>query len=153
MVCRLEQGEALEHPRRRVIYDAIKAEPGQNFRALSKRLGIPAGTLSHHLMVLWRSGLIWCANHGCRRRHFPGQKPPTEELVQRELARHGLDELDRRMLAAVGSQSLNQKAFIDQFPELPRSSVQWRLGRLARQGFLVVRHIGRRIVYHAGVTP
>lgn len=151
-MCRLNESEALEHPRRSLIYELIKAEPGLNFRALARRAGIAPGTVQFHLRVLCYSRLIWCTYHGSRHRFFPGTEPINEEGIQKALALHALDGLDRRVLDLVRDNPRNQKAVLDEFPQLPRSTVQHRLSRMVRQGFLVVRPRGRHIVYHAGVA-
>jgi predicted transcriptional regulator len=55
----------LEHPARSKIMQAIEAEPGVHFLALSRRLAIGNGTLDHHLRKLEQANLV-------RRHSSPG---------------------------------------------------------------------------------
>jgi len=50
--------EALKHPLRRKIIAYLLENPGSSVRQLSRGLGISVGSLSGHLVILERVGLI-----------------------------------------------------------------------------------------------
>ncbi|MEZ0345692.1 MAG: helix-turn-helix domain-containing protein [Infirmifilum sp.] len=50
--------EALEHPLRREIVSFLIENPGLSVRQLARQLGISIGTLSGHLVILERVGLV-----------------------------------------------------------------------------------------------
>lgn len=50
--------EDLGHPRREVIYDALRAQPGLNLRQLMRATGLSAGVVRHHLEVLEERDLV-----------------------------------------------------------------------------------------------
>lgn len=58
--------EALSNPLRRQIVLAVMENPGINVRQLAKALGIGPGTLSGHLLILQRLGLVREERNGRR---------------------------------------------------------------------------------------
>jgi DNA-binding transcriptional ArsR family regulator len=63
---------ALEHPRRRALYDLVRAEPGQSYREIQRALGWPNGTLTNHLARLSEAGLLRTRPHRNTVRYFDG---------------------------------------------------------------------------------
>ena len=135
------------HPRRGAILALLEAEPGLCFRELMRRTGIGAGSLDHHVRRLVRAGMVWRVRHGPRILHFATDGP---RRVREAVMRHGLDPVDQAILAwSRTAGPRRQLAFLDAPPAqgMPRSSVQHRLGRLVRQGFLHADRKGRSLVY------
>ncbi|MGB9708471.1 MAG: winged helix-turn-helix domain-containing protein [Infirmifilum sp.] len=50
--------EALSHPLRRAIVSCLIENPGLSVRQLARELGVSIGSLSGHLVILERVGLI-----------------------------------------------------------------------------------------------
>lgn len=76
---RLARGEALAHPQRRRVYEAIGAAPGASPSDLMRALGLANGALLHHLSVLEREGLVTRVDGGRAARLFlAGQHSPAE---------------------------------------------------------------------------
>lgn len=55
---RIEDDKVLDHPTRRRIHDAIQAEPGIHFQALSRKADVGRGALDHHLRKLVASDIV-----------------------------------------------------------------------------------------------
>lgn len=55
---RIEDDQVLDHPTRRRIHDAIQAEPGIHFQALSRKAGVGRGALDHHLRKLVAADVV-----------------------------------------------------------------------------------------------
>jgi len=139
---RLGGPEALEQPNRRALHALIVADPGINFRELSRRSGIAAGTVRHHLTMLARAGLVVEKGFGATRRFFPvGRADGAWEhvVLMRE---PGLRELHGWIEAHGGAA---QSAILDAMAAQgwSRSTTQHRLQRLAESGSLHVRWQGR----------
>jgi predicted transcriptional regulator len=141
---------ALRHPKRRALYELIRAEPGQSFRGLQRRLGWQNGTLSNHMARLLDARLVasrryrntvryfesaacadaaWAAavvlaNPDLRRLHGWLQAHPTS--TQGAVVAHGL--------AAWGWR---------------RSTTQDRLRELEEGGVVEVQRHGRKALYSA----
>jgi predicted transcriptional regulator len=55
---RVQEPDALRHPTRKAVAEAVRAEPGVHFAELHRRLHLPRGTLSHHLGKLVETGVL-----------------------------------------------------------------------------------------------
>ncbi|MCA1812020.1 MAG: hypothetical protein LC623_08430 [Halobacteriales archaeon] len=145
------------HPRRDLILAIIEEQPGLSFRALERATGFKRGTLHYHVLALMRAGAVWTTRHGQALRHFPGQQPSPAE-VRRLLVEHALDEVDRGIVAWL--REVGPRRQVEVLEGLartgvPRSSLQLRLNRLAKQGFLTRQEGARSVLYIAedGLTP
>src|SRR5687768_6111121 len=143
---RIAPQDALEHPRRRIVMDAIQARPGLGFRDLVRLTSIASGTLRHHLTVLRRSRLIWGTQHDAKVLHFPIQVPHEAHALPEVLAKHVLDDFDSRILQHLrgAAAPVFQKALLDAHPPaVPRSTIQHRIKRLVRWGLITENRQGR----------
>jgi predicted transcriptional regulator len=144
------------HPKRNLILAVVEEQPGISLRALGRATGFKQGTLQYHLLALLRMGRIWTTRHGQRLRHFTGQQPSPAE-VRELLVEHALDEVDRRIVAWL--REAGPKRQVEALDALagtgvPRSSLQLRLNRLVKQGFLRRREWARAVTYEAaGASP
>ncbi len=74
----LTVGDALRNPVRRRIVRYLLENPGASIRELSRELGVSLGSVSGHIVILERVGLIREVKRGNRlelyvdRRHFLG---------------------------------------------------------------------------------
>lgn len=135
------------HPRRARLMAILAESPGLGLRQLGCRSGIPLGTLAHHLALLIRSGAVWTTRHGPRLLHFPAPRLDGPTPVRLAVEAHALDDFDRDLIAYLRAAPQVQKRIIERYPDLPRSTVQHRLARLVKWGFLTVREQGRCLRY------
>jgi DNA-binding IclR family transcriptional regulator len=124
----------------------IEAERCLHFRDLARRSGLPTGTLAHHLSVLQRSGLIDQAAARGLRLVFVPSLGPTAAVRTWVLRKDGLAEL---YAYVARSGPVAQRAVLDAFAALPRSTVQHRLHQLVRGGCITTREQGRFVHYAA----
>ncbi|MDI6887987.1 MAG: DUF2330 domain-containing protein, partial [Candidatus Thermoplasmatota archaeon] len=68
---KLKKEAILDHYTRGRIHGFIEANPGAHFNLIKRTLGLNNGTLSYHLRVLEKSGLIKHSNDGFKERFYP----------------------------------------------------------------------------------
>ncbi len=134
---------------RLAVLAAIRAQPGLTFRGVVRVSGIAAGTAGHHVAMLERAQHAWTIHVGFRRLHFPGPRPAMESDQARHLVA-ALDELDRSLLGFIAAHpGAAQGDVVKAFVPRQRSSIQHRLGRLVKRGFVATRLSGRYVLYTA----
>jgi predicted transcriptional regulator len=146
---RLTKEQALEHPRRRRIFEYIQQNPGANFREVARRTGIAAGTVRHHLNVLARSDIIVEHQHGSTVRLFENLSKFQANWADHVLLREpSLGELYDWLKANPGAP---QKAVLEGMEPQgwSRSTTQHRLSRLVDGGLATIRLQGRLKIYTA----
>jgi DNA-binding transcriptional ArsR family regulator len=146
---RLTKEQALEHPRRRRIFEYIQENPGANFREVARRTGIAAGTVRHHLNVLARSDIIAEHQHGSTVRLFENLSKFQANWADHVLLREpSLGELYDWLKANPGAP---QKAVLEGMEPQgwSRSTTQHRLSRLVDGGLATIRLQGRLKIYTA----
>lgn len=150
---RLSKEEALEHPRRKQIFDYIQEHPGANFREVARNTGIAAGTVRHHLNVLGRAGQIVEHAHGSTVRLFENHGRFDHNWSDLVLLREpALARLHAWLKENPGAP---QKAVLEAMePEgWSRSTTQHRLARLVDGGLATIRLQGRLKLYSAAERP
>ena len=139
--------DALEHPSRRRLYDAVKADPGANFRALGRATGLAAGTTRHHLSKLVRAGCLAELGFRCTRRFFPNEATYAQGWETRVLLREApLKEVHDWVHANPGRPQKDVLAAMEARGS-SRSTTQHRLSRLVDRQVLHVRFQGRLMLY------
>ena len=137
--------DALAHPRRAGIHDAVRRHGVLNFNALGRLLGCPAGTLSHHLDVLRIHGLV---AESCQDRlrlvHDPGLNA-VEAHRRFVLRQPGL----AAVYGIIAQAPHFQRDLFEALPDVPRSTVQHRVARLVREGLVKAHAQGRLMRYEA----
>jgi DNA-binding transcriptional ArsR family regulator len=86
---RLAKARILEQPTRERIAEAVKAEPGITFGDLQRRLGLAAGSLTHHARKLEDAGVLFSSPDGQQRRFFhsgQGRVAAIPPLAERAVA-------------------------------------------------------------------
>lgn len=146
MTC--EGGEA----RRQIIEEALRRRPGLSFRRVCHVTHIPSGTTRHHLNVLVRQQRIWYTRVGPRLAHFAGAKPETE-AARRDAVVATFDYVDSVLYRVARDEGpVPQKSMLDRF-DGPLSTVQHRIKRLVRLGFLKECPQGRYKFYTVAWSP
>ena len=148
---RLLPREALAAPRRRHIMEAVRGNPGVAFRELSRLIGLPPGTLRHHLNVLRRAQCIVERQHGARLCFFHAESDANwvETVLRREPALAVL--LDWLKLNPRVPQSDVLLAM--EIQGWSRSTTQHRLSRLVDGGAATVFLQGRFKLYSSATQP
>lgn len=143
---RISQEEALEHPKRQVIYDYVLKAPGATFREVVRETGYATGTTRHHLTILKRSKAIMEQKYAQTLRYYENHGKYDDSWDTVALLREPeLAELHEWLMANPG---MNQKSIIAAF-DWSRSTVQHRLNRLVDGGLAVIRPMGRQNLYEA----
>lgn len=145
---RIRKSQALEHPNRRRLLDAITSIPGMSFTALLQTTGLSAGTARHHLNILSTLDLIQMTPVGTSVRHYP------QGLQQGQ--RIGLAVLQsdhaRDICAAIAAHPrITQRGVLLALGgRLPRSSIQFKLRQLTESQVLTAERAGKRVLYAPG---
>lgn len=139
--------------RRAAILTAVAARPGCSYRELHRVTGIAGRTLTHHIWMLRRMGLLQIALAPGRNRHYPAGRPVPS---------FGQDLLERRpelrmLLDWLTSQPLMpQKCVLEHTSQAwgwKESTTQQRLDRLVAVQLLERRTIGLRGITYVPVRP
>ena len=150
---RLSKAQALEHPRRKLIFEYVQQHPGANFREVARKTNIAAGTVRHHLTILERSGHLverphlgtvrLFENHGKFDHNWSDVvllREPTLAVIHDWLRDHPQSP---------------QKAILEAMEHIgwSRSTTQHRLARLVDGGLATIRLQGRLKIYTAAQSP
>lgn len=149
LALRIRQGNVLDNPRRRHIFDAIKERPGLTNSNLCQATGVPRTTLLFHLTILQRSKLIVAKGTTRTARFFENHgKFDASWKAHEALAESGSHELVA-FVGQVGS-SIRQTDLVDLASRtigLPRSTVQRKLSKLVKAGLLNSNRVGGVLRY------
>ncbi|MBW3583502.1 MAG: winged helix-turn-helix transcriptional regulator [Euryarchaeota archaeon] len=138
---RLERDAVLNNARRSEIFAAIQNTPGISFGDIRRRLGLPSGSLVHHLGVLERHGFVRCVREGFRTRFYVRGEPldgkpyltrTQEALLQALRANPGI--LQKHLAQIVG---------------LSRQGVRYHVAQLEAMGLVQVRGKGTARLHFA----
>lgn len=131
---RLLLDDALAHPLRCEIFDAIASRPGETAGGIARRFDVERRTALHHLAVLRDFGLVTPARVGKRLRYFLNGGTYRTEQMQACVA---LSNANARAIAALllarPGMSLTH---LTEVSGLPKTTVQGQLARLRRLGTL-----------------
>lgn len=150
---RLSKDQALEHPRRKQIFEYIQRHPGANFREVARNTSIAAGTVRHHLNVLERAGQVVEHSHGSTVRLFENHGKFQHDWADRVLLREpALGQLHAWLKDNPGSP---QKVVLEamEVEGWSRSTTQHRLSRLVDGGIVSIRLQGRLKLYSVAERP
>jgi len=135
---RQREEELLDVPNRRLVHDAVVANPGIGFRELVRSTGLAIGTVRHHLTVLHRHGRIVEHVNGSSKAFFENHGKYDRDWQEVAVLRgRGLGALhewirlhpnasQKTMVEAMGARGWTRRA------------TQHRLGKLVGQGLVVV---------------
>lgn len=143
---RLTKAEALEHPRRKAIFEHIQRNPGTSFRETARTVGIAAGTVRHHLNVLERAGMVVERPHGATVRFFEQKDSDADWVSVVMLREPALKVLHDWLKLHPGSP---QTGILEAMEEQgwSRSTTQHRLLRLVDSGLVAIKLQGRYKMY------
>lgn len=137
---RIAGADAARAPTRRRILDLLHERPGLGAAEAARVLALDPTTIRYHLRRLAREGLA--VEHGvpARPRYFAaGSVAPAQR------ARHCATDARRRVLDAVAAAPGLTPTVLARGLALARPTVSWHVGRLARDGLVVVERAGREV--------
>lgn len=147
---RIAKERLLDHGSRERLLDAIRAKPGQAVADLAERTGYPRNTVTYHLRVLEREGLVSSTRNGRNRLFFaPGSLPQRANADGFAALRH---ETTLAMARAIGANpGVDQKALCESVGLSP-SLAHWHADRLVASGLVDKRREGRYVRYYPGAA-
>lgn len=147
---RIARENLLDHGSRERLLDAIRDRPGLAVADLAKATSTPRNTVTYHLRVLEREGLVTSKRNGRNRLFFaPGaaERRMSDEAIA--ALRH---ETSRAMAVEIGATpGLDQQALCQKFGLQP-SLAHWHADRLVASGIAEKRREGRRVRYYPGAS-
>ncbi|WP_287585836.1 helix-turn-helix domain-containing protein [Candidatus Borrarchaeum sp.] len=137
----------LMHPLRRNIYKLICESPGAYFFELASELSAPHGTLSWHLKMLGRAGLIQTMKFGGKRIYYP----KVLRSAQAETAYVALKSgTARNIFEYITNNEGCHQLEIAESLGIHHDTVRWHASKLRKAGLIDVMREGRRIRYYVG---
>lgn len=130
---RLAPARLLEHPRRRVIYEHVVANPGVYNRELQRAVGGEWGTFAFHLRTLVTGGYLRVERQGPYALVFPVSAPRAGGPVIPH-------PVTRRVFDAVPSQGIVRFADLQKVTGLSRQLLSHHVRALENKGLLRVAH-------------
>lgn len=144
---RIRQGDHLAG-KRGEIYQAICNKPGISFGSVREHVGMTGGGgPQYHLYVLEKLEYVQSFRVGRHRRYFAA----GDEHYRRNRIRAILTSPIYRETASAVSRRPGavQREIADEFPEVSRQAVSYRLGRLETAGAIARTIENRRAFYYA----
>ncbi|WP_308191826.1 ArsR/SmtB family transcription factor [Kitasatospora humi] len=102
--------KALADPTRRLLLDRLREQNGQTLRELCERLEMARQSVTQHLDVLVRAGLVTVVRRGRERLHHLNPVP-IHEIEERWIA--GFDRLRLDVISAIKNQAEQERAMSD----------------------------------------
>lgn len=133
MFTRIRDDDLLNHPRRREVHDAIQADPGIHFQALSRNVGGGRGSLDHHLRKLQQGGLVVRQETAGRTSFFPKGAVDRRVMQAAPLLRAGST---RSVLDLIAAKPGSQCADVAAATGLSNPTVSYHLGKLRKAGLV-----------------
>ena len=135
------------HPLRREIYQLVCETPGSYFYEIVSALDSPQGTLSWHLRMLEKDGLIKSAKFGGKRLYFP-------KMLRSESAEKAFVILKNSTAAKVFDHIVNNpgcyQTEIAEILGIHHDTVRHHIVRLAEAELIDIMRDGRTVKYFPG---
>ncbi len=137
----------LRHPRRRLIANALEANPGMEVATLARSAGLSRGVARYHLAILSRAGLVWFVQVGGRTAVFrTGSAARTAGALQAVLLRRTPVQ---RLYALLQTDPHLDQTIIAQRLGMTQQRVSFLLGRMREAALVDASSDGRRATYAA----
>ena len=136
---RIQKEDVLDQFVRGEIYGYIKANPGAHYNQIIRELDVKNGTLSYHLHMLEKTGMIKSRKEGLRYRAFypTGIKFPKAE-------RYRLTELQTNIIKLIKeNEGISQKE-IARALDIKHQTINYNIKVLQQTGLIRLRKKGRK---------
>ena len=141
MYTRIQKEDVLDQFVRGEIFGFIKTNPGVHYNEIMRELDMKNGTLSYHLYMLEKTGMIKSRREGVRFRAFypTGMKFPQNE-------RYRLTELQTKIIKNIRENpGVNQKWIAKKLDE-KHQTISYNVKVLQQAGLVNLRKKGRKTV-------
>lgn len=135
---RIQKEDVLDQFVRGEIYGFIKTHPGAHYNKIMREIDVKNGTLSYHLHMLEKTGMVKSRKEGLRFRAFypTGMKFPQEE-------RYRLTELQTKILQSIKqNEGITQKEIARMLDE-KHQTINYNIKVLQQAGLIRLRRKGR----------
>jgi len=139
MYTRIQKEDVLDQFVRGEIYGFIKANPGVHYNQIIRELDMKNGTLSYHLHMLEKTGMVKSRKEGFRYRVFypTGMKFPEKE-------RYRLTELQLNMIKTIKEkEGISQKEIAKRL-NVKHQTINYNVKVLQQAGLISLRKKGRK---------
>ncbi len=133
------------HPLRREIYKLICESPGAYFFKIAGDLDTPHGTLSWHLRMLEKAGLIATLKFGGKRCYYP--KILRTEEAEKAFVALNSDKAREIFSYIMENEGTYQQEVADEL-NVHHDTVRWHVKRLKDAELIYSEHDGRRLKYY-----
>ncbi|MHA1960220.1 MAG: winged helix-turn-helix transcriptional regulator [Candidatus Thorarchaeota archaeon] len=131
----------LLHPFRRDLYQVLCENPGTYLLELVDMLESPLGTLTWHLRILEREGLVKSIKFAGKRLYFP--KMLRSQEAEKAYLTMRSDTAQRIFLFVLNNQGSYQEQMAESLG-VHHDTVRWHVSRMEEVGLLKVRREGRK---------
>ena len=139
---KIKRNRLLENQRREMIFDYIKAHPGEHFRGIQKALNLEVGLVTYHLNKLERKEFIKSRQDGQYRRFYPMDAKIDVKLILSQIQENILNWIKRN--PGVTGSSIATQLGVD------KKLVQYHVNVLQNAGFIYTEQHGReKLCYSA----
>ncbi len=135
---RLRDDEVLDQFTRGQIYGHIRVHPGDTYTDIKRNLALNNGTLTYHLAVLEREGLVRAVNKGVHKLLYPIDVRPPEDGG-------GLHELEQRLLRILREAPGTGVTDLAGVLGISRQLALYHLRLLSKQGLVRLERRGVRL--------
>ena len=144
---RIRRDNVLDDYTRGRVYQYVEMSPGEHFHGICRALSLGAGTVTYHLEVLSRLGLVTARTDGVYKRFYPtGVRPP-------ETNGGVLSEVQARIVHAVRDlPGITQKELVSLLG-VRQSTLGYQMAKLIERGLVRAERRGRNVRYHTPEKP
>jgi len=132
---KIKRHRILEHERREMIYNYIKAHPGEHFRGVQRALNLEVGVIGHHINKLERGELIKSRQDGQYRRFYPMDAKIDVKLI--------LSQIQERILNWIKQNPGVSGSKIASGLGVDSKLINYHVNVLENAGFIYVEKQGR----------
>ena len=144
---RIRRDNVLDDYTRGRVYQYLEMSPGDHFHGICRALGLGAGTVTYHLEVLTRLGLVKARADGVYKRFYPAEVRPPE------MNGGVLTEVQARIVHAVRDlPGITQKELVSLLG-VRQSTLGYQMSKLLEKGLVLAERHGRNVRYHASEKP
>lgn len=142
---KVAQNAIFQNRNRLTVFEAIKANPGINFHALSKLVGLKRGPMRYHLEVLSRKGEIVEVNSLNTIGYFENTGRFTE--FEKNMLKHLQNITTQKILGVfITSPNVSRRDIVGMIG-IAGPSITWHTNRLSQGGIITIKKNGRDVRY------
>lgn len=145
---RISREKLLTHDSREALLEALRAHPGTAISDLSRTTEIPRNTVTHHLHMLEKQGIVTSVKKGRLRLYFPAGSAMEKRKADALAAlRH---ETTTALARHIGGTPGVDQAGLCRSLGLKPSLAHWHMGRLVEHSIVTQVRDGRHVRYYPG---